>query len=126
MNKKTTGAMAITLREPREINDQTLLELSKLNPGYQFERDAQGRLVVSPTGAESDRRAGEIFGQLREWARAHRWRALTDAEREGFAPICPDAVFEVRSKPDSLDDLRAKMQLHPELPGLEIDLRKLD
>ena len=34
--------MAITIKHPRPVTDEDLLELSRLNPGYQFECDAQG------------------------------------------------------------------------------------
>ena len=39
-----------------------------------------------------------------------RWDALTSKQREGFIPLCPDFVVELRSKSDTLKDLRAKMQ----------------
>lgn len=132
--------MAITLRGTREITDEELLQLARRNPGYQLERDDEGRLIVSPTGGESGRRAAEVLRQLAEWAHARgngpvfdsstgfklkdgsvrspdaawvrddRWHALTPEQREVFPPLCPDAVFELRSRTDSIDDLRAKMQ----------------
>lgn len=136
--------MAITLRETHDISDADLLELSRLNPGYQLERDGAGRLVITPTGSESGRRAAEVLGQLHDWARARRagpvfdsstgfrlpdgsvrcpdaawlqakrWRALTAEQREAFAPLCPDAVFEIRSSTDAIGDLRAKLASYNE------------
>jgi Uma2 family endonuclease len=44
------------------------------------------------------------------WVKKERWEALTTEEREKFAPLCPDFVVELRSKTDSLEKLRAKMQ----------------
>lgn len=44
------------------------------------------------------------------WIRRERWEALTQEEREKFAPICPDFVVELRSKTDSLEKLQAKMR----------------
>jgi len=41
--------------------------------------------------------------------RLDRWQALSEAEREGFAPICPDLVVELASPSDELEDLRRKM-----------------
>ncbi|MBI4276924.1 MAG: Uma2 family endonuclease, partial [Armatimonadetes bacterium] len=38
--------------------------------------------------------------------------ALGPEEREGFAPLCPDAVFEIASRTDVLADLRAKMHVY--------------
>ena len=131
--------MAVTIRHVRPITDDEILELSRQNPGYQFERTAGGELVVAATGSEAGRRSGEVFGQLyawnlrtgsgvafdsstgfrlpdgalwspdASWVRRDRWQALAPQERRGFAPLCPDVVFEVRSESDALRDLQAKM-----------------
>ncbi len=44
------------------------------------------------------------------WVKRERWEALTDAEQEGFAPLCPDFVVELRSRTDRVSDLQEKMQ----------------
>ena len=44
------------------------------------------------------------------WVRLERWEALTEAEQEGFPPLTPDFVIELRSRTDPLQPLRAKMQ----------------
>ncbi|NEP62754.1 MAG: Uma2 family endonuclease [Symploca sp. SIO2G7] len=44
------------------------------------------------------------------WVANERWEALTPEEQEKFAPICPDFVIELRSRTDSLSQLREKMQ----------------
>jgi Uma2 family endonuclease len=41
--------------------------------------------------------------------RLDRWQALSEAERESFAPICPDLVVELASPSDELEDLCRKM-----------------
>jgi Uma2 family endonuclease len=41
--------------------------------------------------------------------RLDRWQALSAAERESFAPICPDLVVELASPSDELEVLRRKM-----------------
>jgi Uma2 family endonuclease len=41
-----------------------------------------------------------------------RWMALTPEQRDSFAPLCPDAVFEVASTTDSRRALRAKMRTY--------------
>ncbi|MEM9450727.1 MAG: Uma2 family endonuclease, partial [Cyanobacteria bacterium P01_E01_bin.6] len=48
------------------------------------------------------------------WVRRDRWEALTQDEQEGFVPLCPDFVVELRSQTDSLKDLRPKMQEYME------------
>jgi len=44
------------------------------------------------------------------WVRLDRWENLTLEEQEGFPPICPDFVIELRSRTDSLKPLQEKMQ----------------
>ena len=41
--------------------------------------------------------------------RLERWQALCEAEREGFAPLCPDLVIELASPSDESQALRKKM-----------------
>ncbi len=136
--------MAITIRQTHKIRDDEIRQLSRQNPGYQFERDGEGRLVVSPTGGQSGRRSAEVLAQLRNWAhlrdagpvfdsstgfklpdgslrspdaawiRKERWESLSEKERDGFPPLCPDAVFEIRSRTDSVDELRAKLRTYVE------------
>jgi Uma2 family endonuclease len=131
--------MAITLTLTHPVTDEELIKLSERNPGYQFERTARGEVIVTPTGSESSRASGEVFGQLRDWnrrsgrgvvfdssggfrlpdsavrapdaswVRQDRWEGLTREQRRTFAPLCPDAVFEIRSESQSLTELRAKM-----------------
>lgn len=132
--------MAISLKLAAPPSDEEILELSERNPGYQFERTAAGELVVTPTGTEAGRQEGEVFGQLYQWAKADgrgvafgpstgfhlpdgallspdaswvrrdRWEALTASQQEEYAPLCPDAVFEVVSPSDSVANLRRKMR----------------
>jgi Uma2 family endonuclease len=44
------------------------------------------------------------------WVKREKWEALTDEQQEGFAPICPDFVVELRSPSDNIDTLGAKMK----------------
>ena len=95
---------------------------------------------MSPTGSDTGRRNLDIIVQLgnwnkqnklgvafdsstgfklpngaerspdASWVRKETWESLTDAEKERFAPICPDFVVELRSKSDALKPLQEKMQ----------------
>lgn len=97
-------------------------------------------IVMPPTGSDTGNRNLDIEGQLwlwnrqtklgkafnsstgfhlangafrspdASWVKLERWEALTPQQREGFAPICPDFVVELRSRSDSMDTLRAKME----------------
>jgi Uma2 family endonuclease len=53
---------------------------------------------------------GAIRSPDASWVRRERWDALSPDQREGFAPLCPDFVVELRSRTDRLSDLRDKMQ----------------
>jgi Uma2 family endonuclease len=134
--------MALVLDLAHPVSEAELRLLSELNPGYQLERSPEGRLWVSPTGGESGRRSLQLAYQLARWneekglgvvfdsstgfllpdgsilspdaAFVERavWEALSEAEREGFPPIAPEAVFEIRSASQALEELRSKMALY--------------
>ncbi|MBD1808502.1 Uma2 family endonuclease [Microcoleus sp. FACHB-SPT15] len=95
-------------------------------------------IVMAPTGGTTGNRNLDIEGQLWLWNRQtklgktfnsstgfhlpngadrspdavwvsqERWDALTPQEQEGFVPLCPDFVLELRSKSDSIEQLRTK------------------
>ncbi len=44
------------------------------------------------------------------WVSKGKWDKLTDEDKNKFAPICPEFVIEVKSKSDSMDDLKEKMK----------------
>jgi len=97
-------------------------------------------LVMPPTGGTTGKRNADIEGQLwlwnrqsklgvvfdsstgfhlpngadrspdAAWVRQERWNALTPEQQEGFVPLCPDFVLELRSKNDNMAPLRAKMK----------------
>ncbi len=96
---------------------------------------------MSPSGSGTGRTNSELIYQLAAWARETnsgatfdsnagftlpdgsmrspdaawiawpRWNALSKEEQEGFAPICPEFVIELRSPSDSLPELQTKMRL---------------
>jgi len=43
------------------------------------------------------------------WVKRERWDSLTARQKDGFVPMCPDFVVELRSPSDRLTKLRAKM-----------------
>ncbi|WP_445171166.1 Uma2 family endonuclease [Microcoleus sp.] len=97
-------------------------------------------IVIPPTGSETGNRNLDIEGQLwlwnrqtklgvafnsssgfqlpngadrspdASWVKLERWQTLTPKEQEGFAPLCPDFVVELRSKSDNMEPLREKMR----------------
>ena len=96
-------------------------------------------IIMPPTGAETGDRNSELNMQLRIWTKKNkkgktfdsstefelpsgakkspdaswilkeRYNTLTQKEREGFPPIAPDFVVELRSKSDRLKPIQEKM-----------------
>ena len=96
-------------------------------------------IIMSPTGSETGRKNSDLNYQLQAWNRQYklgvvfdsstgftlpngakrspdvswiaieRWHSLNKQEREGFAPIAPDFVLELKSPSDSLVTLQHKM-----------------
>lgn len=63
-------------------------------------------LFVLPNGAKRSPNAS--------WVRRSSWDSLTRQQQDGYPPLCPDFVVELRSPTDSLDDLQAKMREYME------------
>lgn len=119
--------------------DESFDRVVALNPEWRIEQNANGEMVfMSPTGGESGRQNSKLGFQLELWASqfggecfdsstlfllpnramrspdvswidSKRWNKLTKRQREGYPPICPDFVVELRSQTDRLVDLQAKM-----------------
>jgi Uma2 family endonuclease len=97
-------------------------------------------VIMSPTGEETGNRNLEIAYQLQAWSRSNKlgiafdsstgfklpngadkspdaawiplekWNSLMLKQQQGFVPLCPDFVIELRSKSDNLKVLQEKMQ----------------
>jgi Uma2 family endonuclease len=132
--------MPIALKTPLVlITDNDLVRVSRENPGYRFEREEDGTVLVSPTHTKGGAKSGEAFGQLRDykkvaggnafdsnsgfaigpgetvkspdasWVSRPRIDALAMSETDGFWPISPDVAIEVRSSTDRFSDTVAKI-----------------
>jgi Uma2 family endonuclease len=55
---------------------------------------------------------GSIRSPDASLVRLERWQALSEAEREGFPPLCPDLVVELASPSDEPQALRRKMDIY--------------
>jgi Uma2 family endonuclease len=97
-------------------------------------------IIMPPTGGKSGRRNSKLNLRLAAWTEKdgtgqafdsstvftlpngakrspdfawivnERWNALTEDEQEQFPPLCPDFVVELRSRTDTLKNLRQKME----------------
>ncbi|AMW30625.1 Uma2 family endonuclease [Arthrospira platensis] len=71
------------------------------------EEGGNGRAFDSSTGFELPN--GANHSPDAAWVSPDPWNALTPEQQDGFIPLCPDFVVELRSKSDTLQDLRSKM-----------------
>ena len=112
--------------ERRALSDDELLELSLCNKDLQFERTAQGDLVVmTPTGSEASRRNAEITGQLAVWAKRD-GTGITFDSSGGFhlpnsAVRAPDACWVSSKRLNKLTDEQRK-KFPPLCPEFVIEL----
>ncbi len=72
--------------------------------------DKDGTGISFDSSTEFTLPNGAIRSPDASWVKRDKWQALTKDQREGFAPLCPDFVIELRSRTDLLSDLQAKMQ----------------
>ncbi len=115
-----------------------LEKLQAEHPDYSMELVSGEIIIMSPSGLESDEVALEIARQLANWVRPRKLgrvlgssagfilpnanedvrapdASFIRAERlkkttENYAKLVPDLIFEVKSKSDSLQKLRDKIQ----------------
>jgi len=76
------------------------------------ERDGRGEAFDSSAGFTLPN--GAIRSPDTSWIEKTRWNALTPAQQEEYAPICPDFIVELRSKSDPTKETRAKMKEYRE------------
>lgn len=120
------------------LTAKDLEQFQQQHPDYSMELVGGEIIVMSPSGLESDEVAVEIAAQLRNWVRPRRLgrvfgssggfilpnaaqdvrapeASFVQAERlryptEDYGQLVPDLTFEVKSKTDKLENLRAKIQ----------------
>ena len=122
--------MSIELRlDP--ISDERLLAISRANPGYRFERSPEGNLIVSPTSFFAAGGEGELYVQVRTWAKrtklgrafpatagftlsdtaikaadtsyfSNERLAGTESSQDAFPLLAPTVAFELMSPTDTL------------------------
>jgi len=71
------------------------------------EKDRRGVTFDSSSGFTLPNNA--MLSPDAAWIKRERWDSLTEDEQEGFAPLCPDFVVEIRSRSDNLPPLESKM-----------------
>ena len=90
--------MAIELRLSEAAFSESALEaLSRANPGYRFERSAEGTVIVSPTGSATGAAEGELFAQVHAYAKRTGFGRAYPASAGFTLPdssiVAPDATY---------------------------------
>lgn len=87
-----------------------------LQLGNWSEKDGTGICFDSSTGFKLS--TGAERSPDASWMKLERWNLLSEEEQQGFAPICPDFVIELRSKSDTLKPLQEKMEEYMRESGI--------
>jgi Uma2 family endonuclease len=95
--------MPPTNSETGNYNAELIVELGIWNRQYKL-----GKIFDSSTGFKLP--GGAIYAPDLAWISQNRWDALPVTERQGFAPIAPDFVLELRSPDQNFSDLKNKME----------------
>lgn len=53
---------------------------------------------------------GSVKSPDTSWLSIDKWKNLTSTQKEKFAPVCPEFIVELKSKTDSLSELKTKMR----------------
>lgn len=107
LERTSTGVLIVNPPTGGETGKRNLSITTQL--GIWFEANERlGEAFDSSTGFELPNGANRSPDV--SWVARERWEALTQREREGFIPLCPDFVVELRSKTDGIKKLRRKME----------------
>ena len=120
--------LPVALTTSLRLSPDQFEQLCLANPEAVLELAQDGHLIaMTPTGGDTGARNGELFFQIKAWARAqggwmafdsstgfrlpddavlspdtslvalNRWQALTPEQRRRIPPLCPDLVVELAS-----------------------------
>ena len=136
---KSAPQMGVEEPEPYTPEDFALLAANYPDLRMEMTREGE-MIIMPPAGSESGGRNADVTADIviwnrqanlgkvfdsssgftlpngarrspdTSWIETARWEALSQEQREEFAPICPDFVLELRSKTDRLSALQDKMQ----------------
>jgi Uma2 family endonuclease len=98
-----------TLIEMTPTGGSTSTRNTRLLMRLQLWADRQGGWRVFDSSGGFLLPDGSIRSPDASLVRQERWQALSEAERDGFPPLCPDLVVELASPSDQTQALRLKM-----------------
>ena len=98
-----------TLIEMTPTGGSTSTRNTRLLMRLQLWADRQGGWKVFDSSGGFLLSDGSVRSPDASLVRQKRWLALSEAERDGFPPLCPDLVVELASPSDQPEPLRLKM-----------------
>jgi Uma2 family endonuclease len=98
-----------TLIEMPPTGGSTSTRNTRLLMRLQLWADRQGGWKVFDSSGGFLLPDGSVRSPDASLVRLERWQALSEAERDGFPPLCPDLVVELASPSDQPEALRLKM-----------------
>jgi Uma2 family endonuclease len=148
--------LLIHFRPVVDITDEQFYRFCQLNRDLRIERTGEGDLLIMPpTGGKTGRRNSLLLRAFLDWENqggagvsfdsstgfelpggsvrspdvswVERSRLADLSGEDGFLPLCPDVVIELRSDSDSLSKLKEKMEEYVENGarlGLLVDPRE--
>ena len=129
MTLLTEYPVKLRLAQPPEARytDEQFFFFCQANPDLQFERDAEGGIVVmSPAGMKGSGRNARITSQLLDWADRDGTGFVTDSSGAFILPNgatrAPDAAWTRNDKVEALPDDEFDRFPHI-VPGFVIELR---
>lgn len=75
--------------------------------GIWADHDGRGQVCDSETGFKLP--SGAVRAPDTAWVSNRKLNALTEAEQEGYAPLCPEFVIELVSPSDRVGDVKRKL-----------------
>jgi Uma2 family endonuclease len=105
MERETNGEILImtpTGYKTGTINRRVIQAL-----GIWADHDGRGQVCDSDTGFKLPN--GAVRAPDTAWVSDRRWNELTEAEQEGYAPLCPEFVIELVSPSDRIENVKKKI-----------------
>jgi len=115
------------LRLPSTFSDDDLMRIGAYNPGYRFEREEDGSLVVSPSSTKGGAKSGEAFVQLNFFAKRVGGKAYDSSTGFAVGPelrmYAPDASWVSQPRVDAQKGSLDEDGFWPISPDVAIEVK---
>ena len=124
------NGLPMLLRFPDEVplSDRLLEQISRLNKPWQFERTADGDLVImAPAGIDADEISAELGRQLGNWVRSGKGGVFTGSSggyiRGDGNTAAPDAAWTSPQRRAAMTEDQRRETYQPICPDFVIEVR---